>query len=285
MSTIRSMSPSGSVRRIRAHEVSAWCACPLDTEAWSEGERAWVARWHRDCRNLFAYETGGEFLGKYDVPMEEQDRWTLWAPSVRDGPAADAVMEALCRHVVAEARRRKIAQVDVTLEESHRHFELARRCLLAAGFDLADERVVVTRDLTVPLPELPDCGLEYRSAADLPVDELATLCRAVGVSGKPPADGNAALVAWREGVPIGLVIPSSSAGDPDLVLRHLGLVPEARGQGYGFALLLEVLRRARAAGAVTYVGSASGDNRAMLRLFERTGCGRPRQRLVFRTIH
>ncbi|MHC4493742.1 MAG: GNAT family N-acetyltransferase [Planctomycetota bacterium] len=274
----------GSVRQIREHEVPAWCACPLDTEAWIEGERAWVARWHEDCRNLFAFAAGDEFLGKYDVPMEEKDRWTLWAPSVRDGPTAGAVMEALCAHALAESRRRGIARLDVTLEESQRHFEMARRYLLDAGFQLEDERIVVVRDLTAPLPELPDCGLEYRSAADLPSGDLAGLCRAVGMSGKPPTDRDAVAlgrVAWRGTIPIGLALPSSFAGDRELILRHFGIVSEARGQGYGLALLLEVLHRARAAGASTYVGSASQDNRPMLRLFERAGCVRPRKRLVF----
>lgn len=124
-----------------------------------------------------------------------------------------------------------------------------------------------------------------RSAADLPDADLAALCRAVGVSGKPPADRGTALVAWRRGRPIGLVLPSSSQGYPEPVLRHLGLIPEARGQGCGLALLLEILHRAQAAGAVGYVGSASRHNRPMLRLFQQAGCGRPRRRLVFRTTH
>jgi len=279
------MSP-GSVRRISRDEVPAWCACPLDTDAWTEGERAWVARWHGDCRNLFAFDAGGEFLGKYDVPMEDGDRWTLWAPSVRDGDGAGAVMEALCAHALTESRSRGIARLEVTLEESHGHFELARRCLLEAGMELADERVVVARDLTAPLPEPKECGLEYRSTAGLPAGDFAGLCRAVGMSGEPPADARRdGLAAWHGGTPIGLVLPSSPPGGDELTLHHLGIVAEARGQGYGLALLLEVMHRARATGVSTYVGSTSRDNRPMRRLFDRTHCGRPRKRLVFRTIH
>ena len=275
-----------SVRQIREHELPAWCACPLGTDAWTEGERAWVARWHEGCRNLFAFDAGGELLGKYDVPLEDKDRWKLWAPSVRDGPAAGAVMEALCAHVLGESRRRGIARLEVTLEESHRHFELARRCLLDAGFDLADERVVFVRDLTAPLPEPGECGLEYRSTSGVAAGDLAGLCQAVGMSGEPPADARRlGLAAWRDGTPIGLALPSSLPGADKLLLHHLGLVPEARGQGYGLALLLEVLHRARAEGAATYVGSTSKDNRPMLRLFERADCARHGKRLVFRTIH
>jgi ribosomal protein S18 acetylase RimI-like enzyme len=278
---VAALTHPGSVRRIRDHEVDAWCACPLDTDAWIEGERAWVARWHEGCANLFAFAAGDAFLGKYDVPMVDEDRWTLWAPSVRDGPAAGEVMEALCAHARDEARRRGIARVEVTLEESHGHFELARRCLLAAGFDLEDERIVVTRDLTASLPDRPHSGLEYRSAAALPAAALASLCEAVGMSGMPPADVAPGCIAWRGGVPVGLVLPSSKTGDPELVLHHLGLVPEARGQGYGLALLLEILHRARAAGAAGYVGSTSRSNAAMRRLFERAGCSRLGKRLVF----
>ena len=216
--------------------------------------------------------------------MEDEEKWTLWAPSVRDGPAAGAVMEALCAHAVAESRRRGIARLEVTLEESHGHFEMARGCLLEAGF-LEDQRIVVVRDLTAPLPESPECGLEHRSAAELPAADFTALCRAVGMAEKPPADRHAVAlgrVAWRAGRPVGLALPSSALGDRELLLHHVGLVPEARGQGYGLALLLEVLHRARAAGATTYVGSTSKDNRPMRRLFERAGCGRPQKRLVFR---
>jgi len=282
---VAALTTAGSVRRIAGHEIQAWCACPLDTDAWIEGERAWLARWHKDRRNLFAFVARDEFLGKYDVPIEDEDKWTLWAPSVRDGPAAGAVMEALCAHAVGESRRRGIARLEVTLEESHGHFELARRCLLEAGFDLEDERIVIVRDLTASLPELPECGLEYRSAAELPAADFTALCRAVGMAEKPPADRHAVAlgrVAWRRGRPVGLALPSSAPGDRELVLHHLGLVPEARGQGYGLALLLEVLHRARAAGATSYVGSTSRKNRPMRRLFELAGCGRPLERLVFR---
>jgi len=277
---------SGSVRQIRRHEVPAWCACPLGTDAWIEDERAWVARWHEGCRNLFAFDAGGEFLGKYDVPMESAGRWELWAPSVRDGDGAAVVMEALCAHVLTESRRRGIARLEVTLEESHRHFELARSCLLEAGFDRADERIVFVRDLAAPLPERKECDLEYRSTTGLPAPDFAGLCRAVGMSGEPPADARRlGLAAWRDGRPIGLALPSTLPGGDELLLHHIGIVPEARGQGYGLALLLEVLHRARAAGAAIYVGSTSKDNRPMLRLFDRAGSGRHGKRLVFRTIH
>jgi GNAT superfamily N-acetyltransferase len=282
------MSPAttGSVRQVSRHEVPAWCACPLGTDAWIEGERAWLARWHSGCRNLFAFDAGGEFLGKYDVPMESADRWELWAPSVCDGDDAAAVMEALCAHVLTESRRRGVARLEVTLEESHRHFELARRCLLEAGFDPADERIVFVRDLAAPLPEREDCGLRYRSTAGLPAPDFAGLCRAVGMSGEPPSEAQGlGVAAWHGGKPIGLALPSSRPGGDELLLHHLGIVPEARGQGYGLALLLEVLHRARAAGAAIYVGSTSRDNRPMLRLFDRADCSRHGKRLVFRTIH
>jgi hypothetical protein len=270
------------VRRISEHEIPAWCACPLDTDAWIEGERDWVARWHEDCDNLFVFAAGAEFLGKYDVPMEQEDRWTLWAPSVRDGPAAAEVMEALCAHARDESRRRGIVRLEMTLEESHRLFALARRCLRTTGFELEDERIVVTRDLTASLPERPNCGLEFRPAADLPVSDVAALCEDVGLSGAPPANAAPACVACRDGVPVGIALPSSAAGELELRLHYIALVPEARGQGYGLALLLEALHRAQAAGAATYVGSTSKGNRPMRRVFERAGCCRPRRRLVFR---
>lgn len=275
-------SRSGSVRPIAERELESWCACPLDTDAWIEGERTWVARWHKGCANLFAFVAGEEFLGKYDVPMASGNRWTLWAPSVRDGPDAAAVMEALCAHARDESRRRGISRVEVTLEESHHQFDLAQRCLESAGFALDDERIVVTRDLTTPLPERPDSGLEFRSASELPASEVAALGENAGMTGSLPADGAPGCVACRGGAAVGLALPSSRTGEPEFRLHYIGLVPEARGQGYGLALLLEMLHRARATGFATYVGSTSKSNRPMLRVFERAGCGRPRTRLVFR---
>ena len=89
------------------------------------------------------------------------------------------------------------------------------------------------------------------------------------------------LVAERGGEPVGMALPSSEAGEELLTLHHVGMVPGARGEGAGRALLLAVLHRAREEGATTYLGSTDEGNTAMIRLFQRVGAEEAARREVF----
>ncbi len=233
----------------------------------------------------------GTFLGKYDVPVERAGRWQLWAPSARSGPGAADVLGALSRHVVAEATRRGIERADLVLEGSHRHHDLVRSCLVDAGFDLAEQKFVFTRDLTAldsdrPAPD----GLTTFRAATLAEgsDLLAAALHAEGEregleewSAQVPCEFPG-VVAVQDGALVGVALRSVRPGKRLLTLQHFGLVPGARGSGLGTGFLDETLHRAADAGFATYLGSTTTDNTAMQRVFERVGCERVGTRLILR---
>lgn len=248
-----------------------------------------MALHHQGEPRLFAWESGGELLGKYDLPLEFAGHWTLWAPSVAPGPSARPAMEALCRHAHAELTRRRAAGATLILEENHTQPELARRCLLGAGFRFEEDRVLYWRDLQgLPLPS-PRPELAVTTTAELPQDRLVALGEHVGADAEllprlasPPEDQRLWLVGWERGEPVALALAEPPPGEERLTLFHLGLVPAARGRGVARDLLLELLRRAQEAGATEYLGSTAAGNRSMLRLFERIGCERVGGRQSFR---
>ena len=274
------------VERSRLHNTTN---CYPRLAAWRDGEWAWVARWQTPADRLFVFETpAGDLLGKYDVPIVKARGWSLWAPTVRPGPGAEAVLDALCAHQVAQARRRGAGSIELLLEEGHWLPDLARAAVLRAGFAFFEETVVVSIDLERSLPEAP-VEIDVRPAAALPQAELRALCHAAGIPDAddeelaPGAPGLALGVVALEGDrPIGLALAQSSR-DPEEVLDHgVGVVPEARGRGVGRALVRAFLVRAHARGAASYVASTGADNLAMRAVFDSLGAEVVARRSVFR---
>ena len=285
---------AGRVRPIRADEVDRWCGAPLPAShprfaAWRDGERAWVARWQTPADRLVVFETAeGDLPGKYDVPIVKARGWSLWAPTVRPGPGAETVLDALCAHQVARARRREVASVELLLEEGHWLPDLARAAVLRAGFAFFEEAVVVSIDLARPLPAAT-VAVDVRPAAALPEAELRALCHAAGIPHAddeelaPNAPGLAlGVVALWGDRPVGLALAQSSRDPRELLDHGVGVVPEARGRGVGRTLVRAFLARAQARGAASYVASTAADNRAMRAVFDSLGAEVVARRSVFR---
>jgi len=282
------------IRRVKDDEVEAWCACPRRPgeegfERWRDGERAWVEQWKTPPKNLFVYEApNGDLVGKYDVPIEKRKAWTLWAPTVRTGPGSAGVMDALCAHQAAEARRRKVQRVELLLEHDHAALDLARASLLRAGFQVAEERVVVKLDLDKELPPAP-VEVDARPVLDLPEAQLRALCHASGVPDADDAELDAGagglelgLVAWEEDAPVGLALAQASTDEKVLLDHAIGLVPEARGRGLGKALLRAFLAQGKERGREVYIASTVVDNEPMRRVFAWLGAETIKERTVFR---
>jgi len=283
-----------TVDPIRAHEIEKWCAAPYTPadpgfDAWIEGERAWIEANHPTPRNLWICRKGPRVVGKIDVAFELPHEWTLWAPTVRRGPAAKEAMDVLLARVLAEARERGVSSVELLLEQNHPGFETARAALEAGEWGTPQERILVRRDLTRPLPAPPP-GLRVDEAKALSAEVFRTLVEQVGLEMEPVAEilaefqGNPlSLAAYLpDGRAVGLALASSEPGLERLTEEHLGLVPDARGRGLGWSLLLQFLRAGRRAGASTYLGSTAATNGAMRRLFERAGADVIGTRLAFR---
>lgn len=281
------------VRGVEPKEVELWCQCPLEEgepgyAEWVAGERAWVAQYHPTTQNLFLAEVNGQIVGKYDVPMASPKHWTLWAPTVRHALKAPDAMFALCQHIMSEAATRCIPVVEVLLEESHGAIELARAELRNARLVHDETKVLVRRDFDRPLPEMPD-GVTIRPATEFSADALRSLAALAGMAADdieafdekaPPIE--LGVVAMDGDTPVGLALAESAPGDTPLGEKHIGVIPEARNRGLGYALLLACLRRGHEAGAEHYIGSTAKSNPAMLRVFEKLGCRPMGTRYVYK---
>ena len=284
----------GRIRSVRTDEIDRWCEAPLPPAdprlgVWRDGERAWVERWETPPSRLFVFETpDGDLLGKYDVPIVRDRGWTLWAPTVRKGPEAEAVMDALCGHQVAEARRLGVGRVELLLERGHGLYDLARAALPRAGYAFEEERVVVAVDLQKPLPETA-LALDVRPARDLSEAALRQLCRDAEIPDSsteellPSGAGlDLGVVVFEGGRPIGLALAQNPVDPEELIDHGIGVVPDARGRGVGRALVRAFLARGHEQGAKIYVASTAEDNAAMCRVFETLGAEVVGKRSVFR---
>jgi ribosomal protein S18 acetylase RimI-like enzyme len=97
-----------------------------------------------------------------------------------------------------------------------------------------------------------------------------------------PVTGAAQIVAERDGAIVGAVllypkgaaIPGRGAAALWPEIRLLAVPPAERGRGIGEALVLECVRRARAAGAEALTLHTTDMMRAAVRLYERLGFAR-----------
>jgi mycothiol synthase len=146
--------------------------------------------------------------------------------------------------------------------------ESAHRLYLAHGFQHVFESLVMRRDLDMPLPDqrLPD-GVTLTAWQPVVAEEFYRAYHAA-FRGRPGFPGWSAaewiarvtendhipewsLLARAGGVPLGFVIGNTdlTTDPPGGFVWQIGVVPAARRRGLGSALLVETMRRMRAAGA------------------------------------
>lgn len=90
-------------------------------------------------------------------------------------------------------------------------------------------------------------------------------------------------VAWWEGEPVGVVLPTVWEGKRrEGTLSYVGVLPAHRGRGLGRALHAAGLRLLAEAGALRYAGSTDVRNLPMARVFERNGCPTTSVQLILR---
>ncbi len=100
----------------------------------------------------------------------------------------------------------------------------------------------------------------FRSVCDFPVDR--------------PARRRAARSWWQpaytpDGALAGIHVPAHNPGGP--CIGCIGVVPEARGHGYGYGLLVECTRFLAEHGATPVAGATDRDNVPTAAAFARTG--------------
>jgi RimJ/RimL family protein N-acetyltransferase len=167
------------------------------------------------------------------------------------------------------------------------------RALEWAGFVVGRRKVFVERDLPDYVSPYEDT-LEYRSLAQLGDERFLEIMTEAStgdpfedMSERDPWNDFRELkdyagrkfdptwwqVAFRDGIPVGVVLPQEFADrDEEGTLFYVGVVPAERGHGYGKLLHAAGLSFLARSGVSHYVGSTDTRNVPMLRVFDANGC-------------
>ncbi|WP_417748041.1 GNAT family N-acetyltransferase [Rosistilla oblonga] len=169
--------------------------------------------------------------------------------------------------------------------------ESAPKELSAVGFQhLADLQYLSAEAATMPDTASPD--LEFIAAADLPEGELVELVAQTYIDTRdcpsmsqyrsaaetlasyqamPQYDPAAWRIAKQDGKPIGCVLTMPFADSNALELTYMGIVPDARGNRWGEALVAEAARIARERSLQTINLGVDRDNAPAQTVYERFG--------------
>ncbi len=224
----------------------------------------------------------------------------VWPPQAVEGPGRAEVEDALVRRATAWLRQRgaKLGQCLLSQEEARLAGPLLRNgfahvttlCYMqhdlsssAARGDGADLRCVPYNELADPAALHETLLRTYEGTEDCPeisgvrgVEEIIAGHRAQGKH--DPARWWLALAGGR---PVGVLllceVPEWAAWD----VAYVGVVPEARGRGYGRALMHKAVAEARADGVARLTLSVDVRNRRAWRLYTDLGFEPHDRREVF----
>jgi ribosomal protein S18 acetylase RimI-like enzyme len=228
----------------------------------------------------------------------------VWPPQAVDGPGRGAVEDALVRRAVSWMRQRgaKLAQCLLAPDETH----LAEP-LLRNGFAHVTALWYMQHDLArVPGPSgvgphlwhVPYSRLSspaefhrallrtYEGTEDCPeITGVRTVEEVIeGHRSQGKYDPGRWWLALADGRPVGVLllceVPEWAAWD----VAYVGVVPEARGRGYGRALMHKALAEARADGVPRLTLSVDARNRPAWRLYTELGFEPQDRREVFLAI-
>src|SRR5205085_4692667 len=88
-------------------------------------------------------------------------------------------------------------------------------------------------------------------------------------------------LAWARGAPVGVLLVAEMPEGEGWDLAYLGIVPEARRQGFGRELALKALCEAKAAGAAQLTLSVDVRNRPAWQLYRQAGFEPVEERAVY----
>jgi ribosomal protein S18 acetylase RimI-like enzyme len=248
-----------------------------------------VARNDFSLDDLLLAEAGGQIVGAVLAVRRAGGAAFLWPPVVHDGPfAAEAARELL-----AAAGRRADEQGTVFMQCLLDPTDLAGREVLEQGnVPYVTDLILLSRSLKAELPPraVTDLSVEtwssaansrfaalvastYAGTLDCPV--LASRRTGEESLESHRATGTFHPRAWRiyrrEGAETGVLLLSEHADRNVWEVAYLGVVPGARGQGIGKAILCDGLTLAAESGGKAMEIAADAGNAPALRLYRAVG--------------
>ena len=240
-------------------------------------------------------ERMGQVVGRIESVLNEPYSAVLTDPIVRDNENVEAIARLLISEALRMARSTSAAQIELVLES---HLPYLERILALAGefeFDRAFEKALYTCDMALLSPLSSAESLDYRSVAEtgssvaiatigqilkaplnryeIGVDaesmfgELAEGCRKG--AGFHPEDW---LIGYRDDHPVGIVMPAlTDLATHRATILFVGITPDARGRGLGFALTLKGLETIARRSPSGFIDSTDVQNGPMRRVLERIG--------------
>lgn len=209
----------------------------------------------------------------------------IWPPVCLAGPNARLLEDALLQHVSAWLQESGVRMAHVLLGAEDRALAA---CLPRNGFAFMTHLAYLRHALR----HLPSAGsnLEFqRYEEDRRGDFAATLLRTYqGSLDCPELDGvqsateileahhgQSARRQWwlalNRGAPVGVLLLAEQPEQDAWELAYMGIVPEARGQAFGEALVTKALHATRASGASQLLAAVDERNHPAFHLYKRTG--------------
>ena len=275
------MNHSGRARNITSQERETWIACPLVEgdkafADWCESEAAFAG--NIPDEDLFIYEQDGRYPGKLAFVHADADCLVFLAPAIGKSVPIRQVMAGLFARALDEGRARRVKRVMGVIDSMNTHHALMGQCLEALGFALRWDKYVYTRDLDGLIAGGNGPAMDYKGFEELGDDDMA---RAMALHHREWRDITAFRAFWRREGRYwqAACLTGRFAGfcllnvhGREATLDHIAVCEDLRGRGLGPAMLIHTLDRARRLGAEVYIGSTERENRAMNRVFAKTGC-------------
>lgn len=241
---------------------------------------------HDPSTFLLAESAKGQVLGLLRCRFLPGAAGECIAPLIPDPAHTDEVGRALLARFLSECWGRRIRQITaiLLLEPPLGDPDQLRGLLLGMGFASLDAPVLIRASLKEWTPTADRALLAWRSLHELGNLQFVQVMAQCGLS--PSADQASRdllalrqtaggqleaerwLVGYRDGQPVGLVIPQAWPQDPTTgSLLMLGVAPAQRGKGYGWVLFERGLAELKAAWVETYQGGVNLDDAGCARLF------------------
>ena len=248
---------------------------------------------------LLVAEVNGAPMGAGLFVLQPDQTASVWPPFARPSATADevtdAILQEMCRRIGRSGAR--IAQCLLEPDTTD-----ARDALSRIGFEHLTDLTFMQRWLDAPLPS-PDVQFETidfdegtnhdRFANILERTLLGTLdCPEVNGlrTGAQALAGHRSVGEFRpslwkisrvQGVDVGLLLMTEHSGQDAWEVVYMGLIPEARGRGYGRGMLLTGLHQAHDAGVESVQLAVDCRNLYAKRIYEELGF----QDVAVRRVH